>query len=99
MARLHAIALGPSSAHVIPSVALLLACAALAAGCTTTPWTAGDGEERFSERRLIYLETSEFRWVGAPQREQLACVNGTLVVCTTGLSRLSLSNCGCLPRD
>jgi hypothetical protein len=99
MAQLHAVALGPNSALVIPRVALLLACAALAAGCATTPWTPGDGEERFSARRLLYLETSEFRWVDARQREQLACANGAVVVCTTGLSRLSLANCGCPFRD
>lgn len=96
MVRLHAVALGPKSADAIPKVALLLAYAAITAGCATAPWTPGDGHERFSERQLIYLETNEFRSVDRTQRERLACANGTEVVCTTTLSRLSISDCGCL---
>ena len=99
MARFHAVALGRNSTCMFQEVALLLAGAMLLSGCATTPWLPGDSEAGFSNRRSIYLETSEFRWVDAPERQHLACANGTVVVCTTGLSRLSLANCGCLPAD
>jgi hypothetical protein len=99
MVRLHAVALGRNSALTVAKPTLLIVCTALAAGCATTPRTPGDSEPELSERRLIYLETNEFRWVDAPERQRLACANGTVVLCTTGLSRLSLANCGCLAVD
>jgi hypothetical protein len=96
MARLHAIALGRTSAHAVAKRTLFLASLVLA-GCAAT--TGMQSEDRFANRRVIYLETSEFRWVDAKERQYLACANGTVLVCTTSLSRLSLSNCGCLPPD
>lgn len=99
MARLHAIALGPNSAKALMQRVTVLASAALVASCATAPWAPGDGEHRVSNRSVIYLETNEFRWVDPKERRELACANGTVLVCTTGLSRLSLANCGCLPPD
>jgi hypothetical protein len=98
MARLHAIALGRTLAHAVAKRTLLLASLVLA-GCAATTGMQRDSEDQFANRRVIYLETSEFRWVDAKERQYLACANGTVLVCTTSLSRLSLSNCGCLPPD
>jgi hypothetical protein len=97
MAQLHATALGLNFSNVAAKVAFVLASAALVVGCATTPWSPGNAEARLADRSLIYLETNQFLWVDATQREQLACGNGTPVICTAGQSRLSLSHCGCLP--
>lgn len=97
MARLHAVTLGRVSTNALAKMGLALASTALAASCSSAPWAPVNSEHRTSGRRVIYLETSEFRWVDAKERQQLACANGTVVVCSTSLSRLSLANCGCLP--
>ena len=99
MARFHATALGRNSAKLLAKVSLILANAALVASCAPTLGVSRNGEARFASPNLIYLETSQFLWAGAGQRESLACANGTLVICTAGQSRLSLSHCGCLPAD
>lgn len=99
MAQTHAVALGHNTANVLAKVSLLLASGAWASSCASTPWTAGGGEARLGRPHLIYLETNQFLWADARQKEELACYNGTLVICAGGVSRLSLSRCGCLPGD
>jgi hypothetical protein len=98
MARLHATALGPNSANV-GRISLTLATAVLVASCATAPWSPANGEERFADRSLIYVETNQFLWADARRREQLVCRNGTPLVCTGAQNRLSLSHCGCLADD
>jgi hypothetical protein len=98
MARFHGIALGRNS-NSLAKISLILASAALAASCATTLGVSRNGEARFANRSLVYLETSQFLWADARERERLACANGTPVICTGGQSRLSFSHCGCLPDD
>ena len=98
MARFHGIALGRNS-NSLAKISLILASAALAASCATTLGVSRNGEARFASPNLIYLETSQFLWADAREREQLACANRTPVICTGGQSRLSLTHCGCLPHD
>jgi hypothetical protein len=99
MARLHAVTLGPESAYVLAKASLLVASTVLAASCATTPSAFGGNIERFPDPRVIHLETNQFLWVDATQREHLACANGTAVICTGAQSRLSLAHCGCLADD
>ena len=99
MARFHATALGRNSANSLAKISLILASTALCASCSTTPEYFSNGEARFADRSLIYLETGQFLWTDAREREQLACANRTPVICTGGQSRLSLTHCGCLPHD
>jgi hypothetical protein len=99
MARFHAIALGSNSANLLAKISLILASTALVASCATTPGYFRNGEATFADPRLIYLETSQFLWTDARERERLACANGTPVICTGTQNRLSLSHCGCLPGD
>src|SRR5262245_31243674 len=97
MARLHATSLGPNFSNAIARVSLTLTSAVFVAGCAaTTAWTPSNAEARLVDRSKIYLETNQFLWADADQREQLHCGNGTAVICTTGEGRLSLSYCGCL---
>ena len=99
MARFHATALGRNSANSIARISLILASSALVASCATPLGIFRNGESRFADPSLIYLETSQFLWADARERERLACANGTPVICTGGQSRLSFAHCGCLPAD
>jgi len=97
MARSHAAALGRNSAHDLAKVVLLLASASLSS-CAAVPWTADDGEDS-AGWSSVYLETYQFVWVDTTQRQRLACVNGTALICRGAVSRLSPAHCGCLPDD
>ena len=99
MARLHAVAHGPNLSAVLLKVPLFLAAGALVASCAGTSWVSGPSRERFANPSLIYLETNQFIWSDAVQREDLACANGTPVVCKEGHSRLSIAFCGCFADD
>jgi hypothetical protein len=78
---------------------MTVASAALVASCANTLGSPSSTEARFADPSLIYLETNQFLWADARERERLVCGNGTPLICSGTQNRLSLAHCGCLPDD